>query len=185
MAREIVRHGDPGFRQTNRTGLARRRRMENRQQVGAFHGESWRLLPSTAQGHRIGLGTLRTNEILERFAAKRLDEPLHNVSIKQSEQITEAAGGRLNLTENGSPRLKLFFTADPPDQTSGLRIGVIVPDHGYPRSQLRIFRPTSRHVAVAVLLFVFEQRRKHFSPTSFTRFPYQANFLKPFRANFI
>ncbi len=33
------RHGELGLRQTKRAGLARRRRMENRPQAGAFHGE--------------------------------------------------------------------------------------------------------------------------------------------------
>ena len=74
---------------------------------------------------------MSTNAILHDFATKRLDKPLHNISIKHGEQITEAAGGRLILTENGSPRLRLFFAADPPDQTSELRVGVIVPEHAY------------------------------------------------------
>jgi hypothetical protein len=74
---------------------------------------------------------LKADEILQEFAAKKLDEPIHNVSIKQGERITEAASGRLTVTDDGSPRLEIFFGAQPTNQGSGLQPGVVIPDDAY------------------------------------------------------
>ncbi len=68
---------------------------------------------------------------MQEFAAKKLDEPLHNVSIRHRDEISEAANGRLTVAEDGSPRLEIFLASPPPNQGSGLGPGSIIPASKY------------------------------------------------------